>query len=69
MDVGHAQLHERLRGDPRVISREGVNLRSAEESFIPEPLDMVVADVSFISLTLVLPPVCAGFGPADLWWG
>ena len=66
VDVGHAQLHERLRGDPRVISREGVNLRSAEESFIPEPLDMVVADVSFISLTLVLPPCLRWLRPGGL---
>ncbi len=56
VDVGHAQLHERLRDDPRVISREGVNLRSVDADFIPEALDMIVADVSFISLTLVLPP-------------
>ena len=66
VDVGHAQLHERLRGDPRVISREGVNLRSAEESFIPDPLDMVVADVSFISLTLVLPPCLRWLRPGGL---
>ncbi len=56
VDVGHAQLHERLRGDPRVISLEGVNLRYAPVELIPEPVDILVADVSFISLTLVLPP-------------
>ena len=56
VDVGHAQLHERLRDDPRVISLEGVNLRSAPAELIPEPVDIIVADVSFISLTLVLPP-------------
>ena len=53
--VGHAQLHERLRADSRVISREGVNLRTAPPELIPEPVDMIVADVSFISLTIVLP--------------
>lgn len=55
VDVGTHQLHERLRADGRVISLEGVNLRFAEPSLIPEQVDMVVADVSFISLTLVLP--------------
>ena len=55
VDVGHAQLHERLRADSRVISREGVNLRTAPPELIPEPVDMIVADVSFISLTMVLP--------------
>ena len=55
VDVGHAQLHERLRNDPRAVSREGVNLRTAPPDLIPEPIDMIVADVSFISLTMVLP--------------
>ena len=56
VDVGKHQLHERLRGDDRVISLEGVNLRLAKRSLIPEPVDIVVADVSFISLTLILEP-------------
>jgi len=56
VDVGHDQLHERLRADPRVISMEGVNLRTAAEDCIPEAVDIIVADVSFISLTLILPP-------------
>lgn len=55
VDVGHAQLHEKMRADPRVISHEGVNLRTAPLNLLPEPVDMVVADVSFISLTMVLP--------------
>lgn len=56
VDVGHAQLHERMRADARVINLERTNLRTAEATLIPEPVDVVVADVSFISLTLVLPP-------------
>ena len=56
VDVGRNQLHERLRGDPRVVSLEGVNLRLAPPSLIPEPVDLLVADVSFISLILVLEP-------------
>lgn len=60
VDVGHAQLHERLRRDPRVISREGVNLRIAPPDLLPEAVDFIVADLSFISLTLVL-PACMGW--------
>ena len=56
VDVGKEQLHERMRRDPRVISMEGTNLRTAPEELIPEPVDIIVADVSFISLTLILPP-------------
>lgn len=56
VDVGKHQLHERLRSDSRVISLEGVNLRYAEAGLVAEAVDMVVADVSFISLTLILAP-------------
>lgn len=56
VDVGRNQLHEKLRADPRVLNLEGVNLRHAPPELIPEGVDLVVADVSFISLTLVLPP-------------
>jgi 23S rRNA (cytidine1920-2'-O)/16S rRNA (cytidine1409-2'-O)-methyltransferase len=55
MDVGKNQLYERFRDVPRVISLEGVNLCASPPSLIPEPVDLVVADVSCISLTLVLP--------------
>ena len=55
VDVGHNQLHERLRQDARVINLEGVNLRTANDDLIPEQVDLIVADVSFISLTLILP--------------
>jgi 23S rRNA (cytidine1920-2'-O)/16S rRNA (cytidine1409-2'-O)-methyltransferase len=55
VDVGTAQLHEKLRADPRVVSLEQVNLRHAPADLLPEPVDLVVADLSFISLTLVLP--------------
>ncbi len=60
VDVGYGQLHERLRQDTRVINLERTNLRTAPDTLIPEPVDMVVADVSFISLTLILPP-CVRF--------
>lgn len=55
VDVGTAQLHEKLRADPRVVSHEGVNLRLAQPDFLPERVDLITADLSFISLTSVLP--------------
>ncbi len=54
--VGHGQLHEKLRQDSRVVNLEKTNLRCAEPCLIPEKVDLVVADVSFISLTMVLQP-------------
>ena len=60
VDVGHSQLHEKLRDDPRVVGMEKVNLRHAGPDLLPEPVDIVVADLSFISLTLIL-PVCTGY--------
>jgi 23S rRNA (cytidine1920-2'-O)/16S rRNA (cytidine1409-2'-O)-methyltransferase len=55
LDVGRGQLHERLRDDPRVIVMEGVNARHLTE--LPYAPELVVADVSFISLRQVLPAV------------
>lgn len=57
VDVGKGQLHESLRRDRRVFSREGVNARYLPEDFFPEPVDLVVVDASFISLRLLLPAV------------
>ena len=56
-DVGTNQLVWKLRNDPRVISREKFNVRHLTPEDVTEPFDVLVADVSFISLTLVLPPV------------
>ncbi len=56
LDVGHGQLHPRLRDDPRVVNIEGVNARALRPGDIGEPIGAVVADVSFISLRLALPP-------------
>ena len=53
IDVGYGQLHQRLREDERVVVRERVNVRFLEE--LPEPVSVVVIDVSFIALKLVLP--------------
>ncbi len=55
VDVGHGQLNWKLRNDPRVIVLEKVNARSLSRRHVPEPVDLCVIDVSFISLTLVLP--------------
>ncbi len=55
VDVGHAQLAPKLRQDPRVKSWEGVNARYLAEDFLPEPCDLVVADLSFISILKVAP--------------
>lgn len=66
VDVGKQQLHERLRADPRVISMEGTNLRTAPVELIPELVDVIVGDVSFISLTLILPPCVRWLRPGGL---
>ncbi|HEX8666094.1 MAG TPA: TlyA family RNA methyltransferase [Beijerinckiaceae bacterium] len=57
VDVGHGQLHPRLTGNPRVVSLEGTDARHLTRALVPEPIALAVADVSFISLRLVLPPV------------
>lgn len=55
VDVGHGQLHERVRADPRVTALEGVNARHLTAAQLPRAsYELVVADLSFISLTLVL---------------
>ena len=56
VDVGHGQLHWKLVRDPRVVNLERVNLRHAGPDLLPELVDLVVADCSFISLRLILPP-------------
>ena len=55
VDVGRAQLIDRLRRDPRVVSMERTNLRELRE--LPEPIGLATLDLSFISLGLVLPAV------------
>jgi 23S rRNA (cytidine1920-2'-O)/16S rRNA (cytidine1409-2'-O)-methyltransferase len=55
VDVGHGQLDWRIRNDPRVIVLEKLNARFLSREHIPEPIDVCVIDVSFISLTLILP--------------
>ncbi|WP_181705828.1 TlyA family RNA methyltransferase [Chthonobacter rhizosphaerae] len=56
VDVGHGQLHSRLAADPRVASLEGLNARVLTAEHVDGPVEAIVCDVSFISLTLALPP-------------
>ena len=57
LDVGHGQLDWRIRSDARVVVIEGLNARSLSLQHLPGPVDLVVIDVSFISLTQILPRV------------
>ncbi len=59
VDVGYGQLAWKLRSDARVVNLERTNLRYVTREQIPEPLDLGVCDVSFISIRLILPAVCA----------
>jgi len=55
VDVGHGQLAWKLRQDPRVVVRERVNARYLSRTEIPEPVDIITCDASFIGLATVLP--------------
>jgi 23S rRNA (cytidine1920-2'-O)/16S rRNA (cytidine1409-2'-O)-methyltransferase len=57
IDVGHGQLHPKLRQDPRVVAIEKVNARDLRDEQIGGHYDLATGDLSFISLTLVLPAV------------
>ena len=63
VDVGHDQLHERIKADPRVVSLEGVNGRDLTAELIPEPIQLIVSDVSFVSIVKVIDPVLALAAP------
>lgn len=63
VDVGKNQLHEKLRANPAVINIEGVNLRYAPLGLLPELVDFITGDVSFISLLLILPSCCRWLKP------
>ena len=65
IDVGHSQMHSRLRLDPRVEVHERVNARHLDPAEFPGPFDLFVVDVSFISLALVLPAIHACAPAAD----
>lgn len=66
LDVGHGQLDAGLRGDPRVHVIEGCNARELQPATLPHTPSVVVADLSFISLRLVLPALVRVAPDADL---
>ncbi len=57
-DVGHSQMDWTIRSNPQVVVREKFNARYLTADDLPEPISLGVIDVSFISLTLILPPIC-----------
>jgi 23S rRNA (cytidine1920-2'-O)/16S rRNA (cytidine1409-2'-O)-methyltransferase len=63
VDVGYGQLHPRLRSDPRVVVHERVNARGLSRELLGEPVAVAVADLSFISLKLVLPALISVLQP------
>ena len=63
VDVGHNQLDWRLRNDPRVLVREGVNARALGRAEVPHPIDVVTIDVAFISLRHIFPALPALLAP------
>jgi len=66
IDVGHGQLAQQVADDPRVTAIEGLNVRDLTPADLPGPVDLVVADLSFISLTLVTRPLCLALVSGDL---
>ena len=67
VDVGYGQLAAKLRSDPRVVLLERVNARHLTRAKVPEPIDLVVCDASFIGLEVVLPaPLALAAGSAGL---
>src|SRR5215212_3298323 len=66
IDVGYGQFDWRLRQDPRVVLHERTNVRYVDSSIIPEWVDVVVIDVSFISLAKVLPPIIPFLRPSAI---
>jgi len=57
VDTGAGQIDWRLRSDPRVVLHEGFNARNLDLADLGEPMDLVVCDVSFISVTLIIPAI------------
>jgi 23S rRNA (cytidine1920-2'-O)/16S rRNA (cytidine1409-2'-O)-methyltransferase len=64
VDVGYGQLDWKLRQDARVVVLDRQNIRHLERSAVPDPIGLAVIDVSFISLTLVLPAVVPFLAPS-----
>jgi 23S rRNA (cytidine1920-2'-O)/16S rRNA (cytidine1409-2'-O)-methyltransferase len=63
LDVGRGQLDFKLRGNPRVVTMEGVNARYLKPGDIPEPCQLITVDVSFISLVKLVPALLPVLSP------
>ncbi|KAA2235520.1 TlyA family RNA methyltransferase [Salinarimonas soli] len=63
VDVGRGQLHRDVAGDARVVSLEGTDARTLDRALVPDPIEVLAVDVSFISLRLVLPPLVPLLAP------
>src|SRR5690606_27974695 len=63
IDVGYGQLHAKLRGDARVVVMERTNARHLKPGDLPEPMDLVVVDASFIGLEKLLPAIAELLAP------
>ena len=63
IDAGTGQLDWKLRNDPRVVVHEQVNARYLSREQVPEPIDLAVCDVSFISITMILPAIVGLLAP------
>ncbi len=68
VDVGYGQLHERVAGDPRVRVLDRTNVRHLGAAGVGEPIDLVTADLSFISLRLVVDAALVGARRATVRW-
>jgi 23S rRNA (cytidine1920-2'-O)/16S rRNA (cytidine1409-2'-O)-methyltransferase len=64
VDLGHGQIHRKIAADPRVIDLEGADARKLTRKLVPDPIEILATDVSFISLKLALPPVIPLLAPA-----
>lgn len=63
IDVGHGQLHPRIAADPRVVNIERTHAKDLSRGIVPDPVHLIVTDVSFISLRKALPPAFALAAP------
>jgi len=66
IDVVHSQLDWKIRSDPRVVVREKLNARNLKREDVPDPIELCVIDVSFISLTLILSPAFSILQPGGV---
>jgi len=66
LDVGHGQLDEKLRNNPKVVNIEKTNARNINKNLIQELVDFICIDVSFISLTMVIPEVLKFLKPKGI---